>query len=119
MIQLDPPELIAARKKRVQQSAEALGVDSWLLTTSQAVRTVTGAWSDDVDLFGEWSYPIVAAGSTVISPAVPPSAARLIDDVVDLLPVRGTIAVDRLGPLATARLSELRPDLAVQDAAML
>ena len=119
MIQLDPPELIAARKRRVEQSADALGVDSWLLTTSQAVRTVTGAWSDEVDLFGEWSCPIVAAGSTVISPAVPPSAARLIDDVVDLLPVSGTIAVDRIGPLAMARLSELRPELAVQDAAIL
>ena len=119
MIQLDPPELIAARKRRVAQAAEALGVDSWLLTTSQAVRTVTGAWSDDVDLFGEWSCPIVAVGSTVISPAPPPSVARLIDEVVDLLPRRGTIAVDRVGPDALDRLTELRPDLSVQDAALL
>jgi Xaa-Pro dipeptidase len=119
MIQLDPPELIAARRGRVQRSAEALGVDSWLLTTSQAVRTVTGAWSDDVDLFGEWCCPIVAAGSTVISPAAPPSSARLIDEVVDALPLHGTLAVDRLGPLAMDRLIELRPGLSVQDAAML
>jgi Xaa-Pro aminopeptidase len=118
-IQLDPPELIATRKGRVLQSADAMGVDSWLLTTSQAVRTVTGAWSDDIDLFGEWCCPIVAAGSTVLSRAAPPTAARLIDEVVDLLPVHGTIAIDRLGPLAMARLSELRPGLRVQDAAML
>jgi Xaa-Pro dipeptidase len=119
MIQLDQPDLVAARKDRVALAADALGVDSWLLTTSQAVRTVTGAWSDDVDLFGEWSSPIVAVGSAVISPAPPPNAARLIDEVVDLLPARGTIAVDRLGPNAFDRLAELRPGLTVQDAALL
>jgi Xaa-Pro aminopeptidase len=119
VIQLDEPELVAPRRARLAQAAEMLGVDSWLLTTSQAVRTVTGAWSDDVDLFGEWSSPIVAVGSTVLAPTRPPSDARLIDDLIDLLPVRGTLAVDRLGPLALARLAELRPDLTVQDAAML
>ncbi len=119
MIELDEPELLAPRRNRVVQAADMLGVDSWLLTTSHAVRTVTGAWSDDVDLFGEWSSPIVAVGSTVLSPGRPPSDARLIDQVIDLLPVHGTIAVDRLGPLALERLAELRPDLVVQDAAML
>lgn len=119
MIELDQPELLAPRKRRVTQAAEMLGIDSWLLTTSQAVRTVTGAWSDDVDLFGEWSSPIVAVGNTVLSPGRPPSDARLIDEVIDLLPVQGTIAVDRLGPLALERLALLRPGLAVQDAAML
>jgi Xaa-Pro aminopeptidase len=119
VIQLDDPQLVAPRRKRVAQAADMLGVDSWLLTTSQAVRTVTGAWSDDVDLFGEWSSPIVAVGSTVLSPTRPPSDARLVDDVIDLLPVRGNLAVDRLGPLALARLAELRPELVVQDAAML
>ena len=119
MIELDEPELLAPRKRRVTQAAGMLGVDGWLLTTSQAVRTVTGAWSDDVDLFGEWSSPIVAVGNTVLSPGRPPSDARLIDEVIDLLPVQGTIAVDRLGPLALERLALLRPGLAVQDAAML
>ncbi len=109
MIELDEPELLAPRLSRVTQAADMLGVDSWLLTTSHAVRTVTGAWSDDVDLFGEWSSPIVAVGSTVLSPGRPPSDARLIDQVIDLLPARGTIAVDRLGPLALERLAELRP----------
>jgi Xaa-Pro aminopeptidase len=119
VIELDEPQLLAPRKGRVMQAADMLGIDGWLLTTSQAVRTVTGAWSDDVDLFGEWSSPIVAVGSTVLSPGRPPSDARLIDEVIDLLPARGTLAVDRLGPLALARLAELRPGLAVQDAAML
>ena len=119
MIQLDPPELVAPRKRRILQAADMLGVDEWLLTTSQAVRTVTGAWSDDVDLFGEWSSPIVAVGSMVLDPGPPPSDARLIDEVVDYLPARGTIAVDRLGPLALDRLAHLRPELIVQDAAML
>jgi Xaa-Pro dipeptidase len=119
VIELDDPELLGPRRRRVTQAADMLGVDEWLLTTSQAVRTVTGAWSDDVDLFGEWSSPIVAVGMTVLSPGRPPSDARLIDDIVDLLPVRGTIAIDRLGPLALERLAQLRPDLVVQDAAML
>jgi Xaa-Pro aminopeptidase len=119
VIEVDDPQLLAPRKGRVAQAADMLGIDGWLLTTSQAVRTVTGAWSDDVDLFGEWSSPIVAVGSTVLSPGRPPSDARLIDDVIDLLPVRGTLAVDRLGPLALERLAQLRPDLVVQDAAML
>ncbi len=119
MIELDAPELLAPRLSRVTRAAEMLGVDGWLLTTSQAVRTVTGAWSDDVDLFGEWSSPVVAVGATVLSPGRPPSDARLIDDVIDLLPLRGTIAIDRLGPLALERLAELRPELTVQDAAML
>jgi Xaa-Pro aminopeptidase len=119
VIELDEPELLAPRKRRVTQAAGMLGIDGWLLTTSQAVRTVTGAWSDDVDLFGEWSSPIVAVGNTVLSPGRPPSDARLIDEVIDLLPAQGTIAVDRLGPLALERLALLRPGLAVQDAAML
>jgi Xaa-Pro aminopeptidase len=119
VIQLDPAELVGPRRQRVDAMAEALGIDDWLLTTSTAVRTVTGAWSDDVDLFGEWSSPIVAVGSAVMSPAVPPSDARLIDEVADLLPRTGTLAVDRLGPNAMARLAEVRPGLDVQDAAVL
>jgi Xaa-Pro aminopeptidase len=118
VIELDEPQLLAPRQRRVTQAAEMLGVDGWLLTTSQAVRTVTGAWSDDVDLFGEWSSPIVAVGMTVLCPGRPPSDARLIDDVIDLLPRHGTIAIDRLGPLALERLAQLRPNLEVQDAAM-
>ena len=119
MIQIDPPELVRPRAARVAQVAEMLGIDSWLLTTSQAVRTVTGAWSNDVDLFGEWASTIVAVGATVLHPAPPPSDARLIDEVIDLLPRRGAVAVDRLGPNALDRLAELRPDLVVHDAAML
>lgn len=119
MIMLDPPNLILDRRRRVDAAAGMLGVDGWLLTTSQAVRTVTGAWSDDVDLFEEWFSPIVAVGSTVVCPAPPPNDARVIDEVVDLLPEQGTIAVDRLGPAALERLAQLRPRLAVQDAVML
>jgi Xaa-Pro dipeptidase len=119
VIQLDPAELVGPRRQRIDAMAQALGIDDWLLTTSTAVRTVTGAWSDDVDLFGEWSSPIVAVGSAVVSPAVPPSDARLIDEVADLLPRTGTVAVDRLGPNAMARLAEIRPALDVHDAAVL
>lgn len=119
MIQLDPPQLVQARKRRIDQAAEMLEVGGWLLTTSHGVRTVTGAWSDDVDLFGEWSFPLVAVGSAVIAPGRPPTDAALIDEVVDLLPSQGNIAVDRLGQLALDRLRELRPKLVVQDAALL
>ena len=118
-IRIDPPALTEARRRRIDAAAGTLGVDGWLLTTSQAVRTVTGAWSDEVDLFGEWFSPIVAVDSDVRCPAPPPNDARLVDEVVDLLPERGTIAVDRLGPAALDRLAQLRPHLAVQDAAML
>jgi Xaa-Pro aminopeptidase len=119
MIHVDPPQLVQARRQRIETAAGALAVDSWLLTTSQAVRTVTGAWSDDVDLFGEWFSPIVAVGDAVVSPAPPPNDARLIDAVADLLPERGGLAVDRLGPAALDRLADVRPGLIVQDAAML
>jgi Xaa-Pro aminopeptidase len=119
MIHLDPPALVDARRKRIDAAAGMLGVDGWLLTTSQAVRTVTGAWSDDVDLFGEWFSPIVAVDFQVRCPAPPPNDARLVDEVLDLLPERGTVAVDRLGPAPLDRLAQLRPNLAVQDAAML
>jgi Xaa-Pro dipeptidase len=116
MIQLDPPELVAPRRSKLVQAAELLGIDDWLLTTSTAVRTATGAWSDEVDLFGEWGWPIVAVGSTILSPGWPPTDPALIDEIVDLLPPEGTIAVDRLGQLAMNRLAELRPALKVQDA---
>jgi Xaa-Pro dipeptidase len=118
MIHLDQPALIEARRTRLDAACELLSVDGWLLTTSQAVRTATGAWSDDVDLFGEWFSPIVAVGTTVVSPAPPPNDARLIDEVADLLPKSGTIAVDRLGPAAMDRLAQVRPQLTVQDAAL-
>ena len=118
MIHLDQPALIEARRTRLDAACELLSVDGWLLTTSQAVRTATGAWSDDVDLFGEWFAPIVAVGTTVVSPAPPPNDARLIDEVADLLPESGTIAVDRLGPAAMDRLAQVRPELTVQDAAL-
>jgi len=119
MISIDPPDLVAARQKRLTRAAEGLGIDEWLLTTSNAVRTATGAWSDDVDLFGEWAWPTVAVGSTVLSPGRPPNDPGLIDEVVDLLPAAGTLAVDRIGQLAMDRLAELRPALKLQDARLL
>src|SRR5580704_14793730 len=119
MINLDPPELVAARSRRFRKVAGAADVESWLLTTALAVRVVTGAWSDDVDLSSEWSSPIVAIGSTVVRPGLPPNDPRLIDMVVDLLPGTGKIAVDRLGADAYDRLRTLRPNLVIEDAAPL
>ncbi len=119
MIRLDPPELVAARRRRLMQCCEMLGIDEWLLTTSHGVRSATGAWSDDVDLFGEWAWPVVAVGSTVLEPGRPPNDPALIDDVVDLLPTEGTIAVDRIGQAAVDRLADLRPALKLEDAGVL
>jgi Xaa-Pro aminopeptidase len=119
MIHLDLPELVAARSRRFGRIAGEAGVDGWLLTTALAVRIVTGAWSDELDLSSEWSSPIVAVGSSVISPGLPPNDPRLIDMVVDMLPRKGKVAIDRLGADAYARLHELRPHLLVEDVAPL
>jgi Xaa-Pro dipeptidase len=119
VIRLDHPDLVAARRGRVDRAAGALGLDGWLLTTAHAVRTVTGAHSDDVDLAGEWSNPIVAVGSAVVLPGIPPTDARFVDAVADLLPRRGKLAVDRLGRSAYERLGVIRPDLEIEDAAVL
>jgi Xaa-Pro aminopeptidase len=116
VIRVDPPELVGARQRRLLRVAEVLGIDEWLLTTATGVRTATGAWSDDVDLFGEWAWPTVAVGSAVMSPGRPPNDPSLIDEVIDLLPATGVIAVDRIGHLALERLAQLRPDLKVEDA---
>jgi Xaa-Pro aminopeptidase len=116
VISVDPPELVAARQCRLLRGAETLGVDEWLLTTATAVRTATGVWSDEVDLFGEWAWPTVAVGSAVISPGRPPNDPSLIDEVIDLLPATGVIAVDRIGQPALDRLAELRPALKIEDA---
>jgi len=119
MITVDPPELVSPRVQRLLRAAEMLGIDEWLLTTSTAVRTATGAWSDAVDLLGEWAWPTVAVGSTVPSPGRPADDPALIDQLVELLPSEGTVAVDRLGQLALDRLSELRPALKIADARVL
>ena len=119
MIQLDPPELVAARQRRLTQAADMLGVDAWLMTTSHGVRTTTGAWSDDVDLFGEWAWPLVAVGSAVVSPGHPPNDPAVVDELLDLLPAQGTLAVDRLGQAALERLASRRPGLKVEDAGIL
>ncbi len=119
MITVDPPELVSPRFRRLVQAAGMLGIDEWLLTTSTAVRTATGAWSDDVDLVGEWAWPMVAVGSTVLSPGRPPDDPSLIDQLIDLLPSEGTIAVDRMGQPALDRLAELRPALKIADARVL
>ncbi len=119
MIRLDPPELVASRARRFEKVVDSFGVDGWLLTTSQNVRAITGAWSDDLDSFGEWASPIVCVGKTVISPALPPNDPRLVDMVADLLPTTGRLVVDRLGTEGYARLRGLRPGLEVEDAALL
>ncbi len=119
MITVDPPELVSPRLRRLLRAAEMLGIDEWFLTTSTAVRTATGAWSDEVDLVGEWAWPTVAVGSTVLSPGRPPDDPALIDQIIDLLPSQGTVAVDRLGPPALDRLGELRPALKIEDARVL
>ena len=119
MIKLDPPALVAARFRRFEKVVADAQVDGWLLTTALAVRVVTGAWSDEVDLSSEWTSPIIAVGSAVLSAGLPPNDPRLIDMVVDLLPHTGKVAVDRLGSDAYARLHELRPNLVVVDVAPL
>lgn len=119
MIHTDRPELVQARRARVDVAAAAMDIDGWLLTTSSAVRVVTGTWSDEVDLAGEMATPIVAAGDHVVTPAPAPNDLRLLDAVLDHLPDEGRIAVDRLGLEVLAGLAQRRPALEIVDAAML
>jgi Xaa-Pro aminopeptidase len=119
LIHTDRPDLLAARATRIESAAAALGIDGWLLTTSHAVRVVTGTWSDEVDLAGETVHPIAAVGDHVLAPAPGPGDPRVVDAVLDHLPPRGRIAVDRLGLAALDRLAERRPQLEVVDAALL
>lgn len=119
MIRLDPPELVAARRRRVERVAGDLGLDGWLLTSTQGVRAVTGAWSDETDLIGEWASPIVAVGDLVVEAPLPTTDPAFADAFVGELPGEGTIAVDRLGASTLARLAQLRPKLRIEDATAL
>jgi Xaa-Pro dipeptidase len=117
VIRLDAPDLVSARRSRFERAAAKLGVEGWLLTTGRAVRFLTGAVPDSLDLAGEATSPVVAAGGAFIPLATPVSDPLLVDEVVDSIPERGRVAVDRLGFSAMCRLRELRPGIEVVDAA--
>ena len=120
MIHTDRRELASPRRGRWEMALAAAGVDGWLLTTSTGVRLTTGKWSDTVDRDGETYRPIVAAGSpvdeVVIEAGVAVADPALVDEVVDLLPRSGRVAVDRLGPAAFEHLSRICPRVDVVDA---
>jgi Xaa-Pro aminopeptidase len=80
---------------------------------------VSGAWSDQADLAGEFAYPLVAAGDAIIESELPADAPEFVEQVIDLLPRSGRLAVDRLGFAAAERLRKKRPDLELTDASML
>jgi Xaa-Pro aminopeptidase len=126
MIVADRRELAEPRRRRWESALAAAGIDGWLLTSSTAIRLAFGAHSDSIDRDGEVCWPLIAAGRSggsgragpdaLVESAVPVVDARLVDDVMDRLPVTGRLAVDRLGLAALERMTELRPGLEVVDA---
>jgi hypothetical protein len=65
VIRLDAPDLVSARRSRFERAAAKLGVEGWLLTTGRAVRFLTGAVPDSLDLAGEATSPVVAGSASL------------------------------------------------------
>jgi Xaa-Pro aminopeptidase len=116
MIRYDDAELLAARRRRVAAACMELEIDCWLLTTSHAVRFVTGAVSSLVDLVGENRCPIVAVGENVHEGLPPPNCPAFVDAITDLLPRGGRVAIDRWTPDVAAALRKRLADVEFVDA---
>jgi len=119
MLEFDPPDLVKPRATRLDASAQKLGVDAWILTRSRSVRFATGAHTNEIDSAGELCSPIVACAGNVFESPRSIADPHFFDDLVDGLPRRGTVAIDRLGLTALDRLQSLLPDVDIVDAAAL
>ncbi len=119
MLQLDRLELLDRRVERLRRAAEALEIDTWVLTRSRSVRFATGTRSVNLDLLGEQTMPIVTVGPTVVDAAPPLVTPGFVGMLLDELPSSGRVAIDRLSVDAWRRLRAARPELELVDAAKL
>jgi Xaa-Pro dipeptidase len=119
VLQLDRLELLDRRVERLRRAAEALEIDTWVLTRSRSVRFATGTRSANIDLLGEQTMPIVTVGPTVIDAAPPLVTPGFVGMLLDELPPSGRVAIDRLSGDALRRLRAARPQLELVDAATL
>ena len=101
----------------MRQAAEDLDIASWVFTRSRSVGFATGVRPTAIDGAGELCAPMVAVGDTVLQSATSIADPGFFDELVDLLPARGTIAIDRWTVSSRARLAQLRPELRIVDAA--
>lgn len=111
----DSAALSAPRRARLDGAIAAGGVEAMLLTSPGNVRFATGTWDDAADATGE-TGGLLAVDGHVIAGAPPVGDPAVVELVLDRLPRRGRLAVDRLGLDALATLERARPHLEVVDA---
>jgi Xaa-Pro aminopeptidase len=116
---LDPPDLVALRTRRLLRTANAMELDTWLFTRSRSIRFASGVRSSELDLIGEQMLPTIQQGWTIVEAAPPIGSQAFIALLLDLLPERGRVAIDRLSVDNLNQLTASRPKLDLVDAGVL
>jgi Xaa-Pro aminopeptidase len=116
---LDPPELVELRSRRLIVTANAMQLDTWVFTRSRSVRFASGVRASEIDLIGEHMLPTIQQGWTIVEAAPPIGSQAFLELLLDLLPERGRVAIDRLSVDNLNHLRALRPKLDLVDAAVL
>jgi Xaa-Pro aminopeptidase len=116
---LDPPELVELRSRRLIVTANAMQLDTWVFTRSRSVRFASGVRASEIDLIGEHLLPTIQQGWTIVEAAPPIGSQAFLELLLDLLPERGRVAIDRLSVDNLNHLRALRPKLDLVDAAVL
>lgn len=107
----DRPELLAARRARLDPALDAAGVDVLVLTQPGAVRQVTGVWRTGRDFADGLEGGIVALNDEIRLDLPPVEDAAFADAILDVIPTRGRVAIDRVGVDSLAALRAARPDV--------
>jgi Xaa-Pro aminopeptidase len=116
---LDPPDLVELRSRRLLVAANAMELDTWVFTRSRSVRFASGVRSSEIDLIGEQMLPTIQQGWTIVEAGPPLGSAAFVELLLDLLPERGRVAIDRLSVDNLHQLKAARPKLDLVDAGML
>jgi len=116
---LDPPELVELRSRRLHLTADAMELDTWVFTRSRSVRFASGVRSTEIDLLGEQMMPTIQVGRTIVDAGPPVGSEAFVELLLELLPDRGRVAIDRLGVANLTQLTAARPELDVVDAGIL
>lgn len=107
----DRDTLLSERRRRFETVCTQAGLDSWILTTSTAVRFVTGYSRETIDLSGEFAYPITAVGDDVMVDLPPRSDVRFVEALLERIPQSGRVGLDAIGIEAFRHLALARPDV--------